>query len=169
MTVALPRPRRSLSRSLALLLVLPPIAAVALQGGEATAMPMPGSAPVVLAAGEAEVVESSYYLSLNAPAKVRVGEEFEFSVELEPRGVHKVNSEYPIRMTLVSSEGWSASKEKWSREDARGDAHHVAFSGRAKALAKGRHPIELRVSFSVCSSDQCLVEKKDLRHFVEIQ
>ncbi len=166
MTRAPLRPRRTLLGSLALFLALPPLAALTAPSAEAAAT-LPEAAR--LATGEAEVVESAYYLSLNAPEKVRVGEEFEFSVELEPRGVHKVNSEYPIRMTLVASEGWSSSKEKWGREDARGDAHHVAFSGRAKALAKGRHPIELRVAFSVCSSDQCLVEKKDLRLFVEIQ
>lgn len=153
-------------RSIAALLIFTPVictASMTMRGGGP-----PSDEPVAFVDGPAEVVSPTYYLALDAPATVKLGEEFEFTVELESRGAHKVNEEYPIRLTMVASEGFSATKDSWRREDARGDSHHVVFPARAKAKAKGRQSLQLKLSFSVCTDDQCLIESQELRHVVEV-
>jgi hypothetical protein len=107
--------------------------------------------------------EDAFHLDLVVPAKVAANAPFEVLVRLEAKSGYKVNQEYPIKFvaesgpSLLSLEPGTLRKEQGTLFEKKAE-----LRGRSQAKAAGPARLLGRLSFSVCTAERCLIEKRDL-------
>jgi hypothetical protein len=119
--------------------------------------PSPADAP-------SSVEESTFSLKLVSAGPYKAGELSRFVVNLEPRGEFHVNQEYPIEISLKSSDdSTSFPKASLARPDAaQFDEKKARFDVPFTAKAAGDHKILANVKFAVCTDENCVPDERDL-------
>ena len=102
-------------------------------------------------------------MKLSAPAQAKVGESVEVLIELVPTSGYKVNLEYPIKFAFVDGEGVTAEPNVLKKEQATLDKTRAVLKGKVKLSQAGERALGGKLSFSVCTEERCLIEKRDLR------
>ncbi len=123
--------------------------------------PAPMAAPTA-PAGKASYDEEGFQLSLEATGPFTVGKPAEARVVLHAKGGFKVNDQYPFKLTLVEQPGLEFPAKVVTRDamtiEKKQGVMKVAFSPKSA----GDHALSGRFSFSVCTEERCLIEKRDL-------
>lgn len=126
-------------------------------------------APVAPTAGEQPVVltkpsydEDAFTLSLSGPSTAQVGESVKFVVTLSAKNGFKVNEEYPVKFRPVAGAGLAFAKETVGKEDGQVEKSKVVLPIEVKLSQPGKLEVSGKLSFSVCTDDRCLIEKRDL-------
>jgi hypothetical protein len=125
----------------------------------------PGAAPEGAPAPNARssYEDQAFKLELGGPTEVKVGESVELSLVLTARGGFKVNAEYPIKFKVQATEGIAPERQVVDKEAGEVDEHRAELPVRVRATKKGALDVAGRLSFSVCTDDRCLIERRDLK------
>ncbi len=126
-------------------------------------------APDELSDGGHELDTENYSLSLETPGATETRGAMEFEIHLMAKNGKKINLEYPTRLKVLNTDAWQmASEERLVAEQAT-KPMRATLLGSVKALRSGSHRLNIRVHFSVCSSDQCLVERVDVSDLIDVK
>ena len=142
---------------------------------EATPNPPPGASAAALpAAAEpapatpaaSKYSEAAFDLELTPKGEYASGKSGEADIVLNAKAPFHVNQQYPYKFKLKESPGLSypnmvVSKESVKLEPARATVP-VLFTPEA-----GKHTVSGQLSFSVCTDDKCVIEKRDLALEIE--
>lgn len=97
-----------------------------------------------------------------APSSAKAGTPFEFKVTLEAQAGYKVNPDYPIKFTYDSGPSFSADPNVLRKEQATVEGKKAELKGAVQLTGPGSTVVSGKLSFSVCTDDRCLIEKRDL-------
>src|SRR5690606_18913365 len=96
------------------------------------------------------------------PATIQAGVPLEFLVTLEAKGGYKVNDEYPLKFVVTQTAAVKAEKSTVRKEDGKLEKTRAELPVRVTLNAPGEHQVGGKLSFSVCTDERCLIEKRDL-------
>jgi len=124
------------------------------------------SAAVPVAAAESKYSEAGFDLVLQPKGDYASGKAGEADVVLSANPPYHVNDKYPYKFKLKEAPGLSfasmiVTKDAVKFEPARATVP-VAFTPTA-----GKHTLSGQLSFSVCTDDKCMIEKRDLALEIE--
>lgn len=136
------------------------------------ALPSPTKAPAVAepgpsqgserAGGKPSYKEEAFSLSLEAPPAVSSGKEAAFKVILTAAGGYKVNDEYPLKFQFAETANVRPKKSTVRKEDAVLEKQRAELPLPVTIESPGKHKVSGTLSFSVCTDERCLIEKRDL-------
>jgi hypothetical protein len=112
--------------------------------------------------GQSSYREEAFVLTLEAPEAVAVGKPAEAKVILEAKDPYKVNQEYPIKLTLRESSGLTFPSATVGKESVTLESKKAVLKVALTPKAAGKHELAGRLSFSVCTEERCLIEKREL-------
>jgi pyruvate/2-oxoglutarate dehydrogenase complex dihydrolipoamide acyltransferase (E2) component len=129
-----------------------------------TPAPADSAAPATAAASKYS--EAGFDLVLQPKGDYASGKAGEADVVLSAKPPYHVNDKYPYKFKLKEAPGLSfanmvVTKELVKFEPARATVP-VAFTPSA-----GKHTLSGQLSFSVCTDDKCMIEKRDLALEIE--
>lgn len=113
--------------------------------------------------GQSSYDETAFQIELEGPTQVKVGEEVALSLVLTAKGGFKVNVEYPLKFKLVPTSGIEVGQEVVGKDSGKIDDHQAELPIKVKATQSGALDVAGRLSFSVCTEDRCLIERRDLK------
>jgi hypothetical protein len=123
-------------------------------------------APAAAAASSFD--EEAFSLILTPPESVAVGKEVTFKIVLEAKGGYKVNEEYPIKFTFVEVKDVVPKKATLKKDDAKVEKERAEIPFTVTIKSPGKHDVAGKLSFSVCTEERCLIEKRDLKVSVNV-
>lgn len=106
--------------------------------------------------------EDAFTLTLSPPKAIVAGKEAEFVIELSARGGYKVNDEYPIKFQVAEAKGVVAKKTTVRKEDGKVETKTAQLPVVVTVEKPGKATVAGKLSFSVCTEERCLIEKRDL-------
>ncbi len=137
---------------------------------QAEAAPASKSAPV---AGKPSYSEQPFDLSISVPGPVAVGKPAKAEVVLLAKGPYKVNQEYPLKIKLNEAPGLtfpnSVVHAHKNKDAVKLEAKKAVLSVAFTPKSAGEHALGGLLSFSVCTEERCLIEKRDLEAKVTAQ
>jgi hypothetical protein len=144
-------------------------AAVPAAPSAAAAEPAPAaaeSAAAPNAAAQSKYSEAGFDLVLQPKGDYASGKAAEADVVLSAKPPYHVNDKYPYKFKLKEAPGLAfanmiVTKDLVKFEPARATVP-VAFTPSA-----GKHTLSGQLSFSVCTADKCMIEKRDLALEIE--
>lgn len=113
-------------------------------------------------AGQSSYKEEAFHLSLEGPDSVKIGEPAVFKVVLSAQSGYKVNDEYPLKFQFAEMAKIAPAKKIVRKEDAKVEKLRAEMPLSVTVQAPGKHRISGKLSFSVCTDERCLIEKRDL-------
>jgi pyruvate/2-oxoglutarate dehydrogenase complex dihydrolipoamide acyltransferase (E2) component len=124
------------------------------------------SAAPAAAAAESKYSEAGFDLALQPKGDYASGKAGEAEVVLSAKPPYHVNDKYPYKFKLKEAPGLTfanmiVTKDAVKFEPARATLP-VAFTPSA-----GKHTLAGQLSFSVCTDDKCMIEKRDLALEIE--
>lgn len=119
----------------------------------------PAPAPSEPPQGQPEVKEEAFVVRASAPESA--SGPFDFTVTLEALSGYKVNPEYPIKFTFDIG-AFSAEPGVLRKEQGQVEEKKAELKGVVKLTAPGPTVVSGKLSFSVCTDERCLIEKRDL-------
>jgi hypothetical protein len=134
--------------------------------------PPGGSAPAAKGAEAkltqgAVVSDEAYSIWLQAPSPVKAGEPVPVEVVLTAKPPYHCNAEYPHKFKLAAAPAGLS----YSEETVRGmkvTPERSVMAIPVKADAPGKPTISGTLSFSVCTAERCMVEKRDVSLALEV-
>lgn len=114
-------------------------------------------------AGQAAYNEEAFQLNFEGPSTTKVGAPLSLKVILVAKNGYKVNDEYPIKFKLDESSGVKSAKDTVRKEDAKVEKMRVEMPLQITIGQPGATSVSGRLSFSVCTEERCLIEKRDLK------
>jgi hypothetical protein len=144
-------------------------AAEAKSAAELTAAAMPAVVPLGQAdqTASSRISESNFELSMAPKGPYKVGQAGEVSVLLEAKAGFKVNDKYPYKFKLKEAPGVKFPAPVVGKDAVKLEEKRATLPVHFTPEAAGKHSIGGQLSFSVCTDDKCLIEKRDLA--LEIQ
>lgn len=112
--------------------------------------------------GQGSYREEGFVLTLEAPESVDAGKPAEAKVILEAKDPYKVNQEYPIKFALKESSGLTFPSATVGKESVTLEPKKAVLKVALTPKAAGKHELAGRLSFSVCTEERCLIEKREL-------
>ncbi len=107
--------------------------------------------------------EEAFTLELSGPDSAVAGEAIELQIVLSAQGGYKVNEEYPIKFEFSEAKGVSPSQTVVTKDQATIEKKRAKLPAQVKLGDPGAHDVAGRLSFSVCTDERCLIEKRDLK------
>jgi hypothetical protein len=134
--------------------------------GDTVAAALPAEAA---ASGAPKFTDPAFDLSLEAPkAKLKAGQAGSVEVLLVAKAPFHVNDKYPIKLKLKETPGVKYDSLTLGKDAAKVEAMKavmpVAFTPEA-----GKRTVAGTLSYSVCTEDKCLMEKRDLALDVAVE
>ncbi len=128
-------------------------------GADQPGAPADNAAP---AAGQATYKEEGFELGLEAAGPFAVGKAGEAQVVLVAKNGFKVNDQYPFKLTLSDAAGLELPRKVVTRDAMALEKHKGVMKVAFTPKSAGAHTLSGRFSFSVCTDERCLIEKRDL-------
>jgi hypothetical protein len=109
-------------------------------------------------------------LAVVAPSDVKAGSEAVAKITVTPGKGYKVNTEYPIKLKLTTTDGVALAKTDFAaggHDKAKGDADALDEKGLELSVkmtpsATGNYTINGKFKFAVCDHDQCLAKQENI-------
>lgn len=114
------------------------------------------------AAAQQRVETESYVLEIKAPGPYAVGADSTFDVVLTAKTDFHINDQYPYKFTPKDNGNNVTYKGPVGRPDGPVDAHQITIKVPFSATAAGAITVGGRLSLSVCSDKNCLMDKQNL-------
>lgn len=125
----------------------------------AAAAPAEAAAP----AGSAKFTDTGFELSLDAPkAPLKAGQAGSVEVVLAAKAPFHVNDKYPIKLKLKETPGVKYENMTVGKDAVKLEAMKATMPVSFTPDAAGKRTVAGTFSFSVCTEDKCLMEKRDL-------
>lgn len=114
-------------------------------------------------AAKSSYQEDAFNVTLAPPDAVVAGKEALFKVVLEAKGGYKINEEYPLKFTFVDAKDVVPKKATVKKDDAKIEKARAEIPLSVTVKSAGKHDVAGKLSFSVCTDERCLIEKRDLQ------
>lgn len=135
----------------------------AAQKAPAAEAPAPGEVGPV-------VSDEAFELRAAATGPYQQGELGQFAITLTPRGEWHVNEEYPISVELEAPAAVGLPKPELERSDAAEFGEERArFDVPFTPTAAGEHRVQAKVSFAVCTPENCIPDERTLALVLPVQ
>lgn len=121
------------------------------------------------ASAGSSLAEETFSLRLEHSGSVSVGKESRAKLVLEAKAGFKVNDQYPIKFQLEESSSLGLSGTVLRRESFSVEKTKASVEVPFTAKQSGEHRLSGRLSFSVCTEERCLIEKRDLSLNIKAQ
>ncbi len=134
-------------------------------GNDATvANPAAGTA----AASAGQAPSNAFQVVARPVGSYKAGQAGAFEVELTAGPGFKVNQEYPLKFKVEPCEGVEFPQPTVGKEGARLEKSHAVVTVPVQPKTSGSKVLKGRLSFSVCTPEQCLVDKQDISLPVDV-
>jgi hypothetical protein len=134
----------------------------------AAALPSPAAAAQQPAgAAGSKVSEDTFELVMTPKGPYKAGQAGEVTVVLEAKGAFHVNDKYPYKFKVKETAGVKFPGPVVSKDAVKLEEKRATLPVGFTPEAAGKHSIGGQLSFSVCTDDKCLIEKRELA--LEIQ
>lgn len=121
-------------------------------------------------AGVAKVTDAAFDLSLDAPkAALKAGQAGVVEVVLVAKAPFHVNDKYPIKLKLKETPGIKYESLIIGKDAAKVEHMKAVVPVSFTPDAAGKRSVAGQLSFSVCTEDKCLMEKRDLALDVTVE
>lgn len=118
----------------------------------------------------AKVETDNYVVEMTASGPFKVGVEGTAQVKLTTKGAYHVNPKYPYRFkTAAPPNGLVYPKPVLQRDDGRFEEKQAVFNVGFVASQAGQFEVGGAFHMSVCSAENCLVDKPSLAVAVRVQ
>lgn len=114
------------------------------------------------AAGKSTYDETAFGLNLSARGKLNKGQPGELAVVLVAKPPFHVNLEYPHRFKVSSTRGLTTPATTIQRDAAKLSESRLEMVVPVTLTDASPAGLEGEMSFSVCTSEKCLIEKRQL-------
>ncbi|MGC4089564.1 MAG: hypothetical protein QM756_17080 [Polyangiaceae bacterium] len=152
-------------------LAAPPAAAPEPAAAVATQAPAAASgepaAPAPAAAGAARVVEPNFELSLSAVGAYETGKPGQAQIVLDAKAPFHVNDKYPYKFKPKDDAGLTFPAPVVGKDNVKLETARATMTVPFSVQSAGKHTLAGQFSFSVCTDDKCLIEKRDLSLVLE--
>jgi hypothetical protein len=137
---------------------LTPAAAAA--GGEEASEPSANAAP--------SFDESSFALKIQPKGSYKSGAASNVEIVLDAKKPFHVNDKYPYKFKLAKSEGVKYATDVVKKDAVKLETQRAVMTVPFTPESAGKKKIAGQFSFSVCTDDKCLIEKRDLALDVQV-
>jgi len=103
---------------------------------------------------------ANFAIRTESPKEARVGQAVKAVVRVLPSSGWKVNTKYPIRLSLQPATGISLSKTSFAAADAQVTEHEARFDVPLTVTEAGARVVTGVLKFSVCAADKCDIKKE---------
>jgi len=113
--------------------------------------------------------EGAFRLSFEARGPYRAQSQANAVVVLQSKAPFHVNPDYPLRFKLSPNSRVTSEKTTFGRDAAKIQPAQAELTVSFVPTAKGKLELVGQLSFSVCTSEKCLVEKRQLKLDADVQ
>ena len=117
-------------------------------------------APSALA--KARFDESNFELKMQAKGAYKAGQAATLEVVLDAKKPFHVNDKYPYKLKLAKTDGVKFPSDVVKKDAVKLETQRAVMTVPFTPEAAGKKKIGGQFSFSVCTDDKCLIEKRDL-------
>ena len=129
----------------------------------AGAVPEASAEAAAAPVGSPKVSDSAFDLSLEAPkAALKAGQPGVVEVVLVAKPPFHVNDKYPLKLKLKQTPGVKYENLTIGKDAAKLETMKAVMPVSFTPDAAGKRTVAGQLSFSVCTEDKCLMEKRDL-------
>lgn len=144
------------------------------QGADKPAAPPPAPSPPAAPAPAApaepaaaaptdRIEDPTFELAASPVGPYAPGKLGSFAVTLKPRGEYHVNMDYPMTISVQSSDGVDFPKQKLGKPEAAQFGEQLArFDVPFTPKTAGAHKVEANVKFAVCTPENCVPDERTL-------
>jgi len=136
--------------------------------GEQVPEPQSGKEEAPVAAA-ARVEEPSFSLALEPKGPYQAGQRAELALVLEAKADYKVNDKYPFKFKLKPSEGVTYPSDVVKQDAMKVEPKRGVMTVSFTPQSAGDKRIAGQFSFSVCTEERCLIEKRDLDLTIQVK
>lgn len=139
---------------------------------QSEAAPKPASEASSSSIAASRIDNENYTVEIKtAGAGYKANQEGTVDIKIEAKGDYHLNAKYPVKFTLTdpAPEGVKYPKAVLKREDGKFEDKTGGFSVPFVASRAGKAKISGKLSVSVCSDKNCLMEKLDLELDVDVK
>jgi hypothetical protein len=129
----------------------------------------PATAEAPSRAGTASVAEESFKLELKANGSYEAKSPSEVTIVLLAKGPYKINDKYPYKFKLQKSEGVTFPSDVVRKENVKLEHKKAEMRVAFTPESSGSKQIAGLFSFSVCTDERCVIEKRDLAINVDVK
>lgn len=120
--------------------------------------------------GQAKFSDTAFELAVEAPkAPVKAGQPSALDVVLVAKAPFHVNDKYPIKLKLKETPGIKYDNLVIGKDAAKVEEMKAVVPVSFTADASGKRTVAGQLSFSVCTEDKCLMEKRELALDVSVE
>jgi hypothetical protein len=118
--------------------------------------------PSARPAPASEVHEATFDLVMKPVGAVVAGRPSSIEIAVDAKGGYHVNDKYPYKFKPSAPEGLTYASPTFSTEATKLEEKRATMTVAFTPDGKGDRTVAGLFAFSLCSADQCLIEKRDL-------
>jgi hypothetical protein len=130
--------------------------------------PAPAAASAIAAATDS-ASDSSFEVRLVSAGEAKVGQTARAEVKLTAKPPFHVNQEYPLKFKVEPSEGLTYPRAVIGKDQAKVEQMVATVPVEYVAQSAGKKRVQGMFSFSVCTAERCVLEKRPLALAIEAQ
>ncbi|HET9933033.1 MAG TPA: hypothetical protein VFQ35_20160 [Polyangiaceae bacterium] len=138
-----------------------PVAA-APAAAQASAAEPAAAAPSEPSAASARVDEANFSISITPSGAYAAGKPAEAQIVLDAKPPFHVNDKYPYKFKLKDAAGLTFANPVVGKDNVKLETQRATMTVPFTVKDPGKHTLAGQFSFSVCTEDKCLMEKRDL-------
>ncbi len=119
------------------------------------------------AASTAGTQDASFSVSLQVPGVFKVGTPGALQALLTVKAPYHVNAEYPHRLEMQPGGAVAFEKSRIGREAAQIQPDRMSIPVTLTVSQPGRHTVAGTLSFSLCTAEKCVMEKRPVTATIE--
>jgi hypothetical protein len=119
------------------------------------------------AAGASQVTDTSFELKIAPKGAYEAGKPAEAEIVLDAKPPFHVNDKYPYKFKLKEAKGLTFPAPLVGKDAVKLEKARATMSVAFTPQTAGKHELGGQFSFSVCTDDKCLIEKRDLSLLVD--
>jgi hypothetical protein len=120
-------------------------------------------------AAASRVSESQFDVALTPSGAYQAGKEGTVAVVLDAKAPFHVNDQYPIKFKVKEGPGVKYSAAVIGKDKAKVEHMKATMPVTFVPESAGQHTVSGQLSFSVCTDENCLMEKRDLSLVVDVK
>lgn len=129
----------------------------------------PGAPAAAPQAASSRVSESQFDVAIAPTGTYQAGKEGTVEIVLEAKKPFHVNDQYPIKFKVKEGPGVKYAAAVVDKDKAKLEAMKATMPVAFVPEAAGQHTVAGQLMFSVCTEENCLMEKRDLSLVVDVK
>jgi len=125
--------------------------------------------PAAAQSAAARISEAPFDLHLEGSPSYEAGKDAVVSIVLEAKPPFKVNEEYPYKFKVKEAPSLKYKSAVVGKDAAKHDKQRLTMPVSFVPESAGEHSVAGQFAFSVCTDENCLIEKRDLELVVSVK